>query len=135
MGYKTNDGLNEARAIARTKRKTPLSDIMTEGELAEWFGCSQDTIARYRNEEGLPFIKIGRDVYFSETQVYLWALSRQIVIVKGDAEEPTELHVIYQEDKIKPKKIKKSNSTEKKPVLNVKKAFSGKIKPFPEELP
>ena len=128
MGYKTNDRLNESRAIARTKRKTPLSDIMPEGELAEWLGCSEDTIARYRNEEGLPFIKIGRDVYFSETQVYLWMLSKQVVIEKGE-----ETHRIYRPEK--KAKLQKSNSTANQRDWRENKVISAKIKLDSKELP
>jgi len=129
MGYKTNDRLNEARAVARTKRKTPLSDIMPEGELAEWLGCSEDTIARYRNEEGLPFIKIGRDVYFSETQVYLWMLSKQVVIEKGE-----ETHRIYRPEKKSQAKVQKSGSTAKEGFWRENKVISAKISTGSKEL-
>ena len=56
-------------------RKQPLDDILTEETLAELFGCDMRTIYVYRQELGLPYIKVGRDIYYSQKSVYNWLKS------------------------------------------------------------
>ena len=94
MGYKGNDGLNEARFQLRVKRKTPLLDLMSEDELGILFGCTTKTLYYWRREFSMPYITLGRDVYYSETQIYRWMLSRQVQITKTEEEE-TELPIVY----------------------------------------
>jgi len=55
--------------------KQPLDDILTEESLAEIFGCNIKTIYVYRQELGLPYIKVGRDIYYSQKTVYNWLKS------------------------------------------------------------
>ncbi len=61
------------------KHKQPLDDIMTEADLAILLDRSQERIWIYRQEKGLPYIKVGRDVYYSQKAVYDWLLSLQKV--------------------------------------------------------
>ena len=59
----------------KKKTKQPLDDIIPEESLAEVFGCTMDTLYLYRQELGLPYIKVGRDVYYSQASVYQWLKS------------------------------------------------------------
>ena len=63
----------------KKKHKQPLDDIMTEADLAILLDRSQERIWIYRQEKGLPYIKVGRDVYYSQKAVYDWLLSLQKV--------------------------------------------------------
>lgn len=63
----------------KKKHKQPLDDIMTEADLAILLDRSQERIWIYRQELGLPYIKVGRDVYYSQKAVYDWLLSLQKV--------------------------------------------------------
>ena len=63
----------------KKKHKQPLDDIMTEADLAILLDRSQERIWIYRQEKGLPYIKVGRDVYYSQKAVYAWLLSLQKV--------------------------------------------------------
>jgi len=63
----------------RKKHKQPLDDIMTEADLAILVDKSQDTLWEWRGERGLPYIKVGKDVYYSQKAVYNWLLSLQKV--------------------------------------------------------
>ncbi len=63
----------------KKKHKQPLDDIMTEADLAILLDRSQERIWIYRQELELPYIKVGRDVYYSQKAVYKWLLSLQKV--------------------------------------------------------
>ena len=62
----------------KKKVKQPLDDIMTESDLAEIFDCTVDTLYLYRKDLGLPYIKVGRDIYYSQKSVYNWLLSLEV---------------------------------------------------------
>ena len=75
MGYKKGN----LGAALEAKRKTPLDDIVTDEALADCIGCCVETVRNYTQEHELPFIKIGKDYYFSLKTVLGWFLSRQKV--------------------------------------------------------
>lgn len=74
MGYKDSK-LGET--LLSGKRKNPLDDILTEEILAIIMGCSTTLVATWRNKQALPFMKIGRDYYYSAISVKEWFLSHQ----------------------------------------------------------
>lgn len=65
------------------KHKQPLDDILTEGDLAVLLGCTEETLRLYRRDLELPYIKVGRDVYYSQRRVYEWLLSREQINNNG----------------------------------------------------
>ena len=75
MGYKKGS----LGAALEAKRKTPLDDIVTDEALAECIGCCVETVRSYTQQCELPFMKIGKDYYFSLSSVKDWFLSRQKV--------------------------------------------------------
>ena len=81
MGYKKG---NLGAALERN-RKTPLDDIVTDENLAECIGCCVETVRSYTQQCELPFMKIGKDYYFSLKSVLDWFISRQKVR-KGSGE-------------------------------------------------
>jgi len=76
---------------ATKKHKQPLDDIMTEEDLAIILGCALDTLYVYRRDLRLPYIKVGKDVYYSQKAVYDWFISLQQVNNnhKGGKEDET----------------------------------------------
>lgn len=76
MGYK--DG-KLGESLLKGRRKNPLDDIMTEDILAEIMGCTPALIASWRENEHLPYIRIGRDCYYSAKTVFQWFLSRETI--------------------------------------------------------
>jgi len=119
VSYKGNDGLNDAFAKRWGKSKSPLIDIIPEEILArDIFGCENaKTVYEWRRNYGLPFIPLGRDTYYSETQVYRWLLSLQKQIVKdpGNGGE-IEIPIIYRtKDVGKVKKVAKLKKGGEKP--------------------
>jgi|GEM_PF-6881860 len=74
MAYK---GGKLGETLLTGKRRNPLDDIIPEEILAEILGCCAATIASYREKEELPFIKVGRDCYYSATSVLKWFLERE----------------------------------------------------------
>ena len=75
MGYKKGS----LGAALEGKRKTPLDDIVTDESLAECIGCCVETVRSYTQQCELPFMKIGKDYYFSLKSVWGWFISRQRV--------------------------------------------------------
>ncbi len=75
MGYKKGN----LGAALEAKRKTPLDDIVTDEALAECIGCCVETVRNYTQDCELPFMKIGKDYYFSLKSVHNWFISRQKV--------------------------------------------------------
>ena len=75
MGYKKGN----LGAALEARRKTPLDDIVTDEALAECIGCCVETVRSYTQECELPFMKIGKDYYFSLKSVLGWFISRQRV--------------------------------------------------------
>ena len=61
---------------------TVLEDYLNESELAKQLHVSTRTTARYRHEEGLPFIEVGGRVYVRRPDVDAW-LSKRIVKRNG----------------------------------------------------
>lgn len=50
-----------------------LDDLITEAELADRLGRSTYTVARYRRHgEGPPFIRLGRQIFYSRTDIDEW---------------------------------------------------------------
>ena len=76
MSYKGNSGLD--KALKGTRKNPLIDDIITKGGLAEFLGCTPETITYYQKEYGLPFIPVGRDTYFSTRSVHKWFMSRQV---------------------------------------------------------
>lgn len=74
MGYKDSK-LGET--LLTGKRKHPLDEFLTEEILAIVMGCSTTLVATWRDELGLPFIKIGRDYYYSAITVRKWLMSKE----------------------------------------------------------
>lgn len=88
---KTNPKLGKAKMYKNSqfsgvtkKHKQPLDDIMTEPDLAILLGCTEETLWTYRRDLALPYIKVGRDVYYSQRRVYKWLLSREQVNNNGN---------------------------------------------------
>ncbi len=81
MGYKKGS----LGAALERNRKTPLDDIVTDENLAECIGCCVKTVRSYTQDCELPFMKIGKDYYFSLKSVKAWFISRQRVR-KGSGE-------------------------------------------------
>lgn len=73
MGYKKG----KLGAALDARRKTPLDDIVTDEALAECIGCCVETVRSYTQNCELPFMKIGKDYYFSLKSVWAWFISRQ----------------------------------------------------------
>lgn len=74
MGYK--DSQLEGY---KKKHRQPLDDILREEDMTILLGCSIETLWLYRRDLGLPYIKIGRDVYYSQKSVYKWFQSLERV--------------------------------------------------------
>lgn len=69
-------GENRFDTFAR-KHKRPLDDIIFEADLAILLGTTQETLWNYRNEKGLPYITIGRSIFYSEKSLVKWMLSQE----------------------------------------------------------
>ena len=69
-------GENRFNTLAK-KHKRPLDDIIFEADLAILLGRTQETLWNWRNELGLPYIPVGRDIFYSEKSVVKWILSRE----------------------------------------------------------
>lgn len=54
--------------------------LLTTEELCQWFKVSRRTITTWRQEKGLPFLKIGKAVRFEKQEVEKW-------ITKNNAEK------------------------------------------------
>lgn len=55
------------------------SDLWTENELSDYLKLSKRTIQGFRhNKEGPPYLKIGRSVRYSPTQVISWMKKMEI---------------------------------------------------------
>jgi len=60
------------------KRKNPLvDDIIDKPSLAEYLNQTEETITNWQKEQGLPFISIGRQTFFSVKSVYKWIMERE----------------------------------------------------------
>ena len=75
-------------AALKTRRKTPLDDIISENNLAEYLGCCEKTIHYYTTALGLPYIEVGRDRYYSMASVAKWFKAREksnpVLIAESD---------------------------------------------------
>ena len=69
-------GENRLNSLGK-KQKRPLDDIIFEADLAILLGRTQETLRNWRNEKGLPYIPIGRDIFYSEKSVVKWMLSTE----------------------------------------------------------
>ena len=58
-----------------------IQNLLTENELCELLGVKRETISVYRNEQGLPFLKVSntRRLYLEE-DVIEWLLARRVKI-------------------------------------------------------
>lgn len=61
---------------AEAPESDPLTELLTERELAEAWKTSTRTI-RHLRQEGLPFVRIGRLVRYYPTEVEGWLRARQ----------------------------------------------------------
>lgn len=69
-------GENRLNSLGK-KHKRPLDDIIFEADLAILLGRTQETLWNWRNELDLPYIPVGRDIFYSERSVVKWILSRE----------------------------------------------------------
>jgi len=76
VSYKGSNGLD--KALKGTRKNPLIDDIITKEGLAEFLGCTPETITYYQKEYALPFIPVGRDTYFSTRSVHKWFMSRQV---------------------------------------------------------
>ena len=79
MGYKEETLAGDN--FIKGKRKNPLDDIISRRALSEFLGCAVETILEYVKEEGLPFILVGRDYYFSCRSLHKWFKKRETTLV------------------------------------------------------
>jgi len=82
MGYKGNTGFD--KALQGKRKNLLIDDIITKEVLAICLGCCEKTITTYQ-ELGLPYIPLGRDIYFSTLTVYKWLMSRE---TKNNGNQP-----------------------------------------------
>lgn len=74
--------LKDVGEALRGKRKNPLiDDIVDKPNLACFLLKTEETITKYQKEEGLPFIPVGKETYFSVKAVHKWMLGRQMTLV------------------------------------------------------
>jgi len=60
------------------KRKNPLvDDIVDKPSLAEYLDQTDETITIWQKEQGLPFISVGRQTFFSIKSVYKWLIEKE----------------------------------------------------------
>ena len=57
---------------------TVLADYLPESELANQLKVSTRTTARYRHEEGLPYVEVGNRVYVRRADVDAWLIKRSV---------------------------------------------------------
>ena len=79
------------------KRKNPLvDDIIDKPSLAEYLNQTEETITNWQKEQGLPFISIGRQTFFSVKSVYKWIMEREQTLLsekeleKGGVDQKVE---------------------------------------------
>jgi len=53
-----------------------LKDIITEQSLAKILDIKKETLRDHR-KKGLPYIKLGNKIYFSQKSVYIWLLKQE----------------------------------------------------------
>ena len=51
--------------------------ILTIEDMTIKFGVDQRTLYTWRKQEGLPFIKVGKQIYFREESVNKWLLEKE----------------------------------------------------------
>jgi len=54
------------------QRAYKLSDLVSAGELAKALGVSVETVLEWRRKSGLPGYRIGKRVYFLESEFMDW---------------------------------------------------------------
>ena len=54
-----------------------MSRLMTIEEMIKRFGVNQKTLYNWRKVEGLPSVKVGKQIYFREEAVEEWLLARE----------------------------------------------------------
>jgi len=54
-----------------------LPELLTNDMAAEVFGVSKDTIRRWREDKGMPHIRVGSKTYFLESSLQNWLKSRE----------------------------------------------------------
>lgn len=60
------------------KRKNPLvDDIVDKPSLAAYLDQTEETITTWQKEQGLPFISVGRQTFFSIKSVYKWLKEKE----------------------------------------------------------
>ena len=64
------------RAVENSTSNKVLSDIITEKILAKILDVKTGTLRDYR-KKGLPYIKIGSKIYFSQKSIYIWLLKQE----------------------------------------------------------
>ena len=65
-----------------------LDDYIHDAELAKQLHVSTRTTARYRHEEGLPYVEVGNRVYVRRADVDAWLAKR---VVKRNGKPPAKV--------------------------------------------
>ncbi len=55
-----------------------LEDLISEADLAKLFGVSKQTVAKWRYEGGLSYVKAGIKSFFIEADVLQWLAKRRV---------------------------------------------------------
>ncbi|MCZ8521657.1 MULTISPECIES: helix-turn-helix domain-containing protein [Paenibacillus] len=83
-----------------SRRQAASLPLLTLQEALDLLGVSRATVDRWRQNRGLPCIKIGREVYFDEEELQRWIRSQASVRDLGSpgagGEEPLTLTLGYQ---------------------------------------
>ena len=54
------------------------NDILTEPEACELLRLSRSTLHRLRDQDGLPFLQVGRSVRYSRQQIETWLQQKRV---------------------------------------------------------
>ena len=67
----------------RKSLSTPiLPGKMTYADTAKWLTVSERTIRRWVRKDNIPYYKVGRRVYFQETDLLRWIESCRVEVIE-----------------------------------------------------
>ncbi|QFG05372.1 DNA binding protein [Bacillus phage 031MP004] len=74
-------GVNLRLIVAISGKKEVLQEmaLMTIEDMKKRFGVDQKTIYNWRKHRGMPFIKIGKEIYFREESIQQWLEQKEKV--------------------------------------------------------
>lgn len=64
---------NMCSIVVLERRRKNMSKLLDTEELADFFGVNKDTIRRWKEQEGMPFIKIKGALRFDPEEIKEWA--------------------------------------------------------------